>query len=80
MSSPPPPTPPRAPAVTSGGYSAFVELVRVRLLEFCREPEALFWVYGFPLIMILSLGVAFRGLLLEVQLGLEDVHPVDLVE
>jgi ABC transporter DrrB family efflux protein len=30
------------------------------VIEFCREPEALFWVYGFPLLMILSLGIAFR--------------------
>lgn len=52
------PLPP--PAVTSGGYAPFSEFVRCRLLEFCREPEALFWVYGFPLVMILSLGIAFR--------------------
>src|SRR5262249_6970937 len=30
-----------------------------RLREFYREPEALFWVYGFPLIMALGLGIAF---------------------
>lgn len=52
------PLPP--PLVADGGYAPFLEFVRSRLLEFCREPEALFWVYGFPLVMILSLGVAFR--------------------
>ncbi|MEI6240612.1 MAG: ABC transporter permease [Planctomycetia bacterium] len=52
------PLPP--PVVTDGGHAPFIELVRSRLLEFCREPEALFWVYGFPLVMILSLGIAFR--------------------
>ena len=52
------PLPP--PVVTAGGHAPFVELVRSRLIEFCREPEALFWVYGFPLVMILSLGIAFR--------------------
>jgi len=54
---------PSPPVVSSGRGSPlrpFLELVRSRLIEFCREPEALFWVYGFPLLMILSLGIAFR--------------------
>lgn len=38
-----------------------VELILARLREFLREPEAVFWSYGFPVIMILALGVAFRG-------------------
>lgn len=37
-----------------------VQLVIARLREFWREPAAVFWVYGFPLIMMISLGVAFR--------------------
>src|SRR5690606_1266771 len=32
-----------------------------RLHEFYREPEAVIWVYGFPLIMTLALGIAFRN-------------------
>lgn len=35
-------------------------LVRVRLREFFREPEAVFWTYGFPLILAGGLGIAFR--------------------
>ena len=35
-------------------------LTRTRLLEFVREPEALFWVFAFPIIMALVLGFAFR--------------------
>jgi len=35
------------------------QLLVARLREFYREPEALFWVYGFPLIMALGLGIAF---------------------
>src|SRR5215471_17392152 len=35
-------------------------LTRARLLEFVREPEALFWVFAFPLVMALVLGFAFR--------------------
>ncbi len=36
------------------------QLVLARLREFYREPEAVFWVYGFPILMTLALGIAFR--------------------
>jgi ABC-type multidrug transport system permease subunit len=42
-------------------YSPLVQLVGARLLELMREPEALFWVYGFPILMTLALGIAFRN-------------------
>jgi ABC-type polysaccharide/polyol phosphate export permease len=35
-------------------------LTRARIVEFVREPEALFWVFAFPIIMALVLGFAFR--------------------
>jgi ABC-2 type transport system permease protein len=38
-----------------------VNLVVARVREFLREPEAIFWVYVFPLIMVAALGVAFRN-------------------
>ena len=38
-----------------------LELTRVRVLLFLREPEALFWVFAFPLVMAGVLGFAFRG-------------------
>ena len=38
-----------------------LQLVTARLREFIRKPEAVFWVYVFPLIMVLSLGAAFRS-------------------
>ena len=31
-----------------------------RMREFYREPEALFWVYGFPVLLAIGLGIAFR--------------------
>jgi ABC-type multidrug transport system permease subunit len=37
-----------------------VELTRARLLEFVREPEAVFWVFVFPVLLALALGIAFR--------------------
>lgn len=37
-----------------------VELTVVRLKEFLREPDAVFWVFAFPLLLTLALGFAFR--------------------
>jgi ABC-2 type transport system permease protein len=37
-----------------------IELASTRTKEFLRESEALFWVFGFPLILALALGFAFR--------------------
>jgi ABC-type multidrug transport system permease subunit len=41
--------------------SALVELTRARLIEFVRDPGALFWVFGFPLLLAAGLGIAFRN-------------------
>lgn len=38
-----------------------VELVKARLREFYREPAIVFWVFVFPLLMAVGLGVAFRS-------------------
>ncbi len=40
---------------------ALRELTLSRIREFLREPEAVFWVFGFPVIMTLALGIAFRS-------------------
>jgi ABC-type multidrug transport system permease subunit len=39
---------------------ALIELTIIRVKEFLRETEAIFWVFGFPLILALALGFAFR--------------------
>jgi len=36
------------------------ELTLARIREFLREPEAVFWTYGFPLMLAVGLGIAFR--------------------
>ena len=36
------------------------QLTLARLKLFLREPVAIFWVYGFPILMMMSLGIAFR--------------------
>ncbi len=38
-----------------------LELTRARLMEFIREPEAIFWVFVFPVLLALGLGIAFRS-------------------
>lgn len=40
--------------------SPLAALTKARVLEFVREPEALFWVFAFPIIMAVVLGFAFR--------------------
>jgi ABC-type multidrug transport system permease subunit len=40
--------------------SPLVELTVARIKEFLREPEAIFWVFAFPILLTLALGYAFR--------------------
>jgi ABC-2 type transport system permease protein len=42
-------------------YSPLWQLILARLREFYREPEAIFWVYGFPVLIVVALGIAFRN-------------------
>ena len=37
------------------------ELTRARVLELIREPEAVFWVFVFPIVLAAILGLAFRS-------------------
>jgi ABC-type multidrug transport system permease subunit len=45
----------------NGRWSGYRHLLWVRLLELKREPEVVFWVFVFPLLLALGLGVAFRN-------------------
>ncbi len=40
---------------------AIIELTKSRMREFIREPEAVFWVFAFPMVLTLALGFAFRS-------------------
>ena len=44
-----------------GAIRPLGQMVLARLREFYREPEAVFWVYGFPILMVVALGIAFRN-------------------
>src|SRR5688572_3874543 len=46
--------------MSESNYSPLWQLISSRILLFLREPVAIFWVYGFPLLMLISLGIAFR--------------------
>jgi ABC-2 type transport system permease protein len=37
------------------------QLAVARMREFYREPEAVFWVFGFPIVLAFALGLAFRN-------------------
>ena len=43
-----------------GRRRAFGHLLLWRLAEFRREPEVIFWVFVFPLLLAIGLGIAFR--------------------
>jgi ABC-type multidrug transport system permease subunit len=38
-----------------------LQLTLARFKEFYREPEAMFWVFGFPVVLAAALGLAFRS-------------------
>ncbi len=44
----------------SGNGHPLRQLIISRIREFYREPGVLFWVYGFPILLAVGLGIAFR--------------------
>jgi hypothetical protein len=65
----------RRPPEIGGSYQPghpLLELTRARLIEFFREPSALFWVFVFPVLLTIGLGIAFRD-------DAGEVHRVALV-
>jgi ABC-2 type transport system permease protein len=51
----------KSPRANSLADHPLVQLTLVRFLEFIREPEALFWVFVFPILLATGLGIAFRN-------------------
>jgi ABC-type multidrug transport system permease subunit len=41
--------------------SSFYQLTAVRFKLFVREPEAIFWIFIFPILLAVGLGIAFRN-------------------
>ncbi len=83
----------KSPRGNSFADHPLVQLTLVRFREFVREPEALFWVFVFPILLAAGLGIAFRNRPAEVlqiavvtpelaqslrQEKLLEVHALDL--
>jgi ABC-2 type transport system permease protein len=52
---------PSRPARHNGRWSGYRHLLWARILELKREPEVVFWVFIFPLLLAAGLGIAFRN-------------------
>src|SRR5262252_10246054 len=52
---------PSTPSRPNGRWSGYRHLLMARMLELKREPEVVFWVFVFPLLLALGLGIAFRN-------------------
>src|SRR5512142_1715701 len=49
------------PVATALADHPLLQLTLVRIREFAREPEAIFWVFVFPILLAAGLGIAFRN-------------------
>jgi ABC-type multidrug transport system permease subunit len=47
--------------MSEGSHGALKQLTLWRVREFLREPEAVFWVFAFPVLLAFALGIAFRN-------------------
>jgi len=47
--------------MSSLAESSLYQLTSTRFRLFLREPEALFWVFIFPILLAVGLGIAFRN-------------------
>jgi ABC-2 type transport system permease protein len=44
----------------NGRWSGYLHLLWARILELKREPEVVFWIFVFPILLAAGLGIAFR--------------------
>lgn len=68
----------KRPGTKSESLHPLVELTFMRVREFLREKEAVFWVFIFPVLMTFALGIAFRNTapdktLVAIEAGTEQV-------
>jgi ABC-type multidrug transport system permease subunit len=62
-----------------------VQLTLFKLREMLREPEAIFWIFAFPVLLALALGIAFRSggaevLSVAVQEGPRDAWALEVLD
>jgi ABC-2 type transport system permease protein len=53
--------PKHRPLRRNGRWAGYLHLLGARMLELKREPEVVFWVFVFPLLLATGLGIAFRN-------------------
>jgi ABC-type multidrug transport system permease subunit len=51
----------QTPGRVNPRWAGFWQLLLARMRELKREPEVIFWVFVFPLLLALGLGIAFRN-------------------
>ena len=56
-----PPAAALQPERRNGRWAGYRGLLTARMKELWREPEVVFWVFVFPLLLALGLGIAFRN-------------------
>ncbi|ABF39290.1 ABC multidrug efflux pump, inner membrane subunit [Candidatus Koribacter versatilis Ellin345] len=49
------------PLTTHGRWSGYAGLLGARMKELFREPEVIFWIFMFPILLAFGLGIAFRN-------------------
>ena len=67
----------------TGRWKGYRLLLVARLKEMYREPEVIFWVFGFPILLALGLGIAFRNkpadvIRVALVAGPEAAHAMEL--
>ncbi|HVG39252.1 MAG TPA: hypothetical protein VM870_08195, partial [Pyrinomonadaceae bacterium] len=66
---------PRGEGGAGRWFHPLVELTKSRVREFLREPEVVFWVFVFPVLLACALGIAFRNTEPEkVRIGVETAN------
>jgi ABC-type multidrug transport system permease subunit len=66
-------------------WAGYWQLMMARMKEMWREPEVIFWVFVFPILLALGLGIAFRNKPADVYRvaivgGEGDTHALDLLK
>jgi ABC-type multidrug transport system permease subunit len=47
--------------IVHGRWTGYRRLLAARMKELVREPEVIFWIFMFPILLALGLGIAFRN-------------------
>ena len=78
-------TQPTPPEPVNGRWAGYWHLLDARMKELFREPEVIFWIFAFPILLALGLGIAFRNKPAEVSrvgmiAGPAAEHAVELLK